>query len=310
MSFGLAGIRGHPMAVRLLQRLLVRGRLPSALLIEGPSGIGRRSLGRALAAARLCHQPVAGDACGDCPSCRAMAGEVHADFVELPNQALAPLIAVDEVRQRVVEAASETPLMGAARAFLLPDLERYQRGGVNALLKVLEEPPAGVHLILTASSGEALLATIRSRCMRLRLHALSSNDLTALLVGQGLDPATARARAEAADGTLTGTMAVDGGSVDRDLQRLAGTYEPGLIADLLSRLATAAKEVAGQTAAARERAVLDAWLRATCQAVRTGLRSDDPEPAMARAALFNLARRRLAVNLQPRLVLEGIGLGA
>lgn len=317
----LADVLGQGATVRLLQRLVERGKLPHALLFEGPPGCGRRTLCRALTAALVCETPHDGDACGTCRACRLVAEGGHPDVVELPHdseeesvdpdraEAARAQLKADAVRDLIEVRAWETPLIARRRVFVLPVMERFQRSGgviANVLLKVLEEPPPSTHFLLTTASVNALLATVRSRVQLYRLQPLGADDLAKVLVRGGLDQAEARRRAATGNGSHRGLWAseVDPAPV-ADLRRLLDQgLSQAVVSDLVARLPSTKEGGQGEA-----RRVLRRWLLALQQ----DLRKDLPGPAGLQAVSgidrTGRALHDLGLNIQPRLVLEGLALG-
>lgn len=311
----LRDVIGHAGTVRLLGRLVDRGRLPHALVLEGPPGCGRRTVARALAAALLCPERVLGDACGVCAHCAQAAAGTHPDIAELPGQREAPTGLPVEMARTMAEAASSTPLLGVAKAIIVPDAERLRGATANALLKILEEPPPGTTLILTAGASASLLGTIRSRTQAYRLQALTQPEQVALLERHGVDRARARAIA-AAGGSVRAAAAVAAPEAPlKELRRLlSGLDMPALasvLAQLPSRVEDDGDDGEARTPAAVQRACLREWLMALGAQVRGELRS--PEPRTAGVALEQLDRIARAVadldrNHTPRLALEALTL--
>jgi DNA polymerase III delta' subunit len=294
----LRGIVGHAGAVRLLAKLVDHDHLPHALILEGPAGCGRRTLAIALATALLCPQRQAGDACGSCAHCvQAPAGN-HPDLSELPGRREAPGgLPVEEARA-VAEGASSSPLLGVAKAIIIPDAERLRGASANALLKILEEPPPRTTLILTATSAAGLLGTIRSRAQVFRLQALSEAEAERVL---GLRGALSRER-----------LAVPPFA---PLDRILAGFDLGAVAEVVAALPSKAADDGDEearTPAAVQRACLRQWLVALNDRVRSGLRS--PDVRSAGRALDQLERLHRALadldrNHPPRLVLEALALG-
>jgi DNA polymerase III delta' subunit len=294
----LRGIVGHAGAVRLLAKLVDHDHLPHALILEGPAGCGRRTLAIALATALLCPQRQAGDACGSCAHCvQAHAGN-HPDLSELPGRREAPGgLPVEEARA-VAEGASSSPLLGVAKAIIIPDAERLRGASANALLKILEEPPPRTTLILTATSAAGLLGTIRSRAQVFRLQALSEAEAERVL---GLRGALSRER-----------LAVPPFA---PLDRILAGFDLGAVAEVVAALPSKAADDGDEearTPAAVQRACLRQWLVALNDRVRSGLRS--PDVRSAGRALDQLERLHRALadldrNHPPRLVLEALALG-
>ncbi len=111
------------------------------------------------------------------------------------------LLGVDVVRESVVRHANLAPSQGRWRVFILPDVERMTPNTLNALLKTLEEPPAGVVLLLTSTDPESLLPTLISRCQLLSLHPLAQSEIERLLIERHqVAPAEAQALAALAQG--------------------------------------------------------------------------------------------------------------
>jgi DNA polymerase-3 subunit delta' len=140
------------------------GRLPHALLLRGPEGVGKLGFARHLLAALLCERDgFRDDACGDCRGCRLVAADTHPDL-----HALVPLegkaqIGIDQVRE-LIGRVGLTPQYGGRKAVLVAPAERMTRAAANTLLKTLEEPPGDAVFVLLAHRAGALPATIRSRC--------------------------------------------------------------------------------------------------------------------------------------------------
>src|SRR5271167_4218768 len=111
----LREVIGQDGLVRLLSRLIARGRLPPALLLEGLPGCGRRTLALAIAQAVLCPRAQGGDACGECASCRMVNEGSHPDLVSLPHDSQGDDLGVELVRSAIAEAAYQSPLIGAGR---------------------------------------------------------------------------------------------------------------------------------------------------------------------------------------------------
>lgn len=302
---------GHAAARTLLRRLVAGGRLPPALVIEGPPGVGRRTLAVALAQAVLCPQVVDGDACGSCDACRLVAEGNHPDATILPSATEQADLKVDLIREAVVEPAGESPLLGHGRAFVIPSAERLRGAGANALLKVLEEPPAGVHLVMTASQAGGLLDTIQSRAQVVRLGELALDDLAQVLVRGGMAPAEARRRAGLGAGSHRGLWArdVDEPPLD-DLRALVeGGYDARAVAEVMRNLPATAGDVAkGATVAGEQRRILGFWLDALLQDLRRDLRGTRAAATADRIERVLRLRGDLGRYVQPRLIVEGLGL--
>jgi DNA polymerase-3 subunit delta' len=166
-------ILGHDWAVSLLKEHILQGRLRHAYLLTGPQGVGRRTLAIRLAQALNCPQPPAPAVpCLKCRVCSQIERMQHADLAVIQAETEGGILKVDQVRE-LHRSLSLAPYEARFRVAMLLRFEEANPSAANALLKTLEEPPAQVILLLTASSAEDLLPTIVSRCEVLRLRPLS-----------------------------------------------------------------------------------------------------------------------------------------
>ena len=148
--------------------LIDQDRLPHAIQLVGPEHIGKRHFQHALAQRLLCDTVVAGTACGQCRSCNLMAAGTHPDYLEVTALEDSRVIKVDQVRH-LIDFAMRTASMGGRKVVLLGPTEIMNISASNALLKCLEEPPEGTHLLLFAHQVSAIPATVRSRCQTVSL---------------------------------------------------------------------------------------------------------------------------------------------
>ena len=149
-----------------LSESLAKKHISHFYLISGPEGSGKHTLARLLAEAILCENGHIG--CGSCIHCRKLRSGNHPDFitVEDPEHKNVAVRIVRQIRDDMFVRPNE----GSHKIYLFP--QELGIEGQNALLKILEEPPAyGVFLLLT-DNPDKLLPTVRSRCTELKLQAL------------------------------------------------------------------------------------------------------------------------------------------
>src|SRR5436309_4244296 len=246
---------GHERVKTRLAGAHASGKLPQALLLAGPRGVGKQRL--ALWLAQLIHCEAPGqEPCGQCRSCRLVVSLQHPDVhwfvpvelskrggtatgdadkqVDLVADALAeemaarreqplygqpaglashPVAAVRLLLRRLVL----TPAMGARKVFIVGDAERLipQLGtevAANALMKALEEPPADSVIVITAADPNALLPTIMSRVVLVRVARIADSDVTAFAqpqLGTGRKAELAQ-RVTAAEGCIGKLFATTG----------------------------------------------------------------------------------------------------
>ncbi len=166
------------------------GKLPHALMLAGPKGIGKSDLAEALAQRLLCESPREGGACGQCRGCQLNQAKTHPDFIWIAPEEGSKAIKVDQVRE-LTEALAKTAQQGGYKVVILAPAEAMNANAANALLKSLEEPAARTLLLLISHNPSAVLPTIRSRC-QLRALAMPRQELvlrwlSPLLVGRSLD---------------------------------------------------------------------------------------------------------------------------
>ena len=140
--------------------------MPHALLLRGPTGVGKRCFARRLARALLCRTPSPDAACAQCRSCHLFALGTHPDLQHVTTLEDRKLIGIGQIRE-VIDRATLTAASGSRKVILVEAAESMTRASANTLLKTLEEPPGDTVFILVSDRSSLLPATIRSRCQTL-----------------------------------------------------------------------------------------------------------------------------------------------
>jgi DNA polymerase III subunit delta' len=213
-----AALFGHADAEAMLLAAYRSVKPPHAFLLLGPKGIGKATLAYRMARFVLAHADPAGADVRSAESLavdpehaasRRMAAKAHSGLLVLertPNDkgAMRTQIAVDDVR-RTVTFFGNTAGEGGWRIALVDAVDELNRFGANALLKVLEEPPARSLLLLVCHSPARVLPTLRSRCSVVNMRPLTEADVAAALataVGGSAGDPDIHAAAAAGDGSV------------------------------------------------------------------------------------------------------------
>ncbi len=245
---------GHDRLRTRLATAMSAGRLPPAILLVGPPGVGKQRLGLWIGQGLLCERGP-GEPCEACQSCRLAAALGHPDlhwFFPIPRPKAEDAKVVEEAEElhaTALAARREQPLysrpdgmaglflplvralhrraqlrpaMGRAKVFVIGEAERLvpqasSPEAANAMLKVLEEPPPDTVFILTAAQADGLLPTIRSRLVHMRVGRLPAGDVVRFLTTVPVPPvaeAEARRRADLATGSIGEALALAGQTAD------------------------------------------------------------------------------------------------
>jgi len=223
-------IEGQESSVSFLRAALERDRPHHAYLFAGPPGVGKELLARLFAQAANCEATPDRRPCGACAACRSIRRGSHPDVTWVLPQAEAVArglvtrgdlegapsrdIRVDEVRA-LSRRLSLAPAIGRRKFAIVTPAEALNERAQNTLLKTLEEPTAATTFVLVSAEPDSLLATVRSRCLRVQLTPLRDETIEALLGKRGVAPAEAKKRAARASGSLGRALALDPGELTR-----------------------------------------------------------------------------------------------
>jgi DNA polymerase-3 subunit delta' len=227
-------------AVMLLRTVVRGGRVSHAYLFVGPEGVGRFDAAIAFAQLLNCERPAAEDACGECRTCRQISAgrspdvrvvDVERGLLLDPDDKTKTAIGIDQVRALRREVAFP-PLEGRHKIYILARADRMLPEAANGLLKILEDPPPQVVIILIAETTVPMLPTVVSRCQLVRFSLVPTPAIEQALIQRlGLDPGRARFIAVLAGGQL--------GQAMRWAQSAEALEWRDRVLDLLERLETA-----------------------------------------------------------------------
>ena len=153
-----------------LKNEVAAGKFSHAYLFTGSRGTGKTTCSKIVAKAVNCERPVDGNPCNECAACRGIDDGSVLDVVEIDA---ASNNGVDNIRQ-LREEAYFLPSVVKYRVYILDECHMLSQGAVNALLKILEEPPEHVVFILATTEIHKVLPTILSRCQRFDFHRIRS----------------------------------------------------------------------------------------------------------------------------------------
>lgn len=308
---------GHDWAVGLLRRGLAAGRVGHAYLLCGPPQIGKTTLALELAQALNCPRP--DPPCGQCPSCLKTARRAHPDVQVVVGRGTGESLQIDQIRalQREVALA---PYEGRRRVVILRGMDRATVEAANSLLKLLEEPPAHLTLVLTAAA-ELVPQTVLSRCQRLNLRPAARGVVESLLRERGCPPAQAHLLAQLSGGRVGWAVQTYGDeSALRQRQQDLEQFLAALGADRVERLDFAARVSRDAVDARRQIDLWTGWYRDVMLWPGPGrahvVNVDQAEAladwaartplwqAWAALEVLRTAAVQLEVNINPRLALE------
>ena len=254
-----ADVVGQEHITETLQRQVAEGRLSHAYLFTGTRGTGKTTCAKILARAVNCEQPENGNPCNRCPSCLGIESGRFLDVVELDA---ASNNGVDSVRA-LRDEAIYSPAQVKKRVYIVDEVHMLSTPAFNALLKILEEPPAHLMFILATTELHKVPATILSRCQRFSFRRIRPQDIVGRLnyIAQqehiDLKEDGAALLARLSDGALRDALslldqcAAVGGAIDApavlDALGLAGNVQTAqLMSLILSRDTRGALELLGK----------------------------------------------------------------
>ncbi|MGF9816877.1 DNA polymerase III subunit gamma/tau [Brevibacillus agri] len=160
-----------------LRNALRENRLSHAYLFNGPRGTGKTSAAKIMAKAVNCEQPIDGEPCNQCETCKAISNGSVTDVLEIDAASNRGVEEIRDIRDKVKFAPSDVKY----KVYIIDEVHMLTTEAFNALLKTLEEPPSHVIFILATTEPHKLPATIISRCQRFDFHRIPLKVMVNLL---------------------------------------------------------------------------------------------------------------------------------
>ncbi|HEX5229612.1 MAG TPA: AAA family ATPase, partial [Bryobacteraceae bacterium] len=200
---------GNAKVAGTLFEMLRRERIPQTILFDGPEGVGKATLARRFAAGLLgsgadkieqddlsleANREIVADRekwPADKRNEDPLLFGSHPDFLTFPPDGPLRQITIEQMRV-LKQRAQFKPLHGSRRVFLIDHIDRANEQAENSLLKILEEPPEYLTLLVAAENPYDLLPTIRSRAVSFHLSPLSNSEMKAFVASRGLEDAERR----------------------------------------------------------------------------------------------------------------------
>ena len=164
-----------------LRESIIKKSISHAYILAGDKGIGKSKIAREFAMELICEKHTG---CGECPACRQFLADAYPDFFYMDAEGKES-IGIDRIRENIVNDVSIRPYHGKVKIYIIDEADKMTVGAQNALLKTIEEPPEYVVILLLVRNMSILLETIRSRCIKLLLSAVSNDRIKRWLVEKG-----------------------------------------------------------------------------------------------------------------------------
>ena len=172
-------IYGHETVKKSLQTAITNDRITNAYVFEGIEGVGKKLCAKIFAKALVCESDT--PPCGACPMCiQAKAGTIP-DIITLTKDKDKASIGVDNVREQIIAEVYLKPRNAKRKIFLINNGDELSTEAQNALLKVLEEPPAYVTFIICVTAKEKLLQTVLSRSRTVTFFPVAKSEVVKYL---------------------------------------------------------------------------------------------------------------------------------
>lgn len=238
---------GQEHVTKTLRNEIISGSLGHAFLFCGSRGTGKTSTARILSRAVNCTSPVEGNPCNECESCK---GILSGEIMDITELDAASNNGVENIRELRADARFSAA-SAKVKVYIIDEVHMLSQGAFNALLKLLEEPPAGVLFILATTETQKVPLTIISRCQRFDFKRITARDIAGRLLfvaGKeeiSLTDGAAQLIARTADGALRDALglleqcssAADGCVTEKTVSDVLGLTEKTFLYRVVRRIA-------------------------------------------------------------------------
>ena len=182
-------ILGNEKVRHHLKESIIKNTISHAYILAGDKGVGKSKIAKEFAMELICERDHSG--CGQCPTCRQFLANAYPDFFYMDAEGK-DSIGIERIREDIVADVGIRPYHGGVKIYVIDEADKMTTVAQNALLKTIEEPPEYVVILLLVRNISLLLETIRSRCIKLLLSAVSKDRIKNWLIenGTGEDIAT------------------------------------------------------------------------------------------------------------------------
>ncbi len=231
---------GQEAAVTALRQSVVAKKLAHAYLFCGQHGTGKTTIAKIFARAVNCENPINGNPCNECPTCK---GILDGSILDVTEMDAASNNGVDDIRP-ILQEVNFAPTRTTYKVYIIDEVHMLSKGAFNALLKTIEEPPKHVMFLFATTESDKIPATIISRCQRYDFKRipidLISGRLREVCGKSGINASDDALRliASRSDGALRDALSLldqisaisgDKEITSQDVERITGTVDSSFL---------------------------------------------------------------------------------
>lgn len=181
---GFKDVVGHKNIIQYIGNAVKTDKVSHAYILNGEKGSGKKLLANLFAMSLQCqNREEDGDACGKCQSCKQTVNNNQPDIIKVTHEK-PNTISIDDIRDQVNNDIEIKPYSSRYKIYIIADADMMTVQAQNAILKTIEEPPEYAVILLLTENAETLLATIRSRCVMLKLRNIKDQLVKKYLMEQ------------------------------------------------------------------------------------------------------------------------------